>query len=215
MPNFDFNTIDDFDRHIELSIPNYEFMVSLVKEYMEIFAEPSTNIVDIGCSTGKLIRSLDKIDASYHGIDTSNLLKTEFVDGVSLVKKDIFDWTFPEKCSVISSIFFLQFLSPRCRRKVLDMVTKNLLAGGYFIVCEKTICDDPTIENVNTALYLQRKRDEFNDAQILDKSIQLTRSMFTITNTALFNELSIVGTPTVFFKSYGFIGYIVRRHGLA
>ena len=43
-----------FDKHIKKSIRNYDQLLQDVADFSRYFVENDTNIVDIGCSTGKL-----------------------------------------------------------------------------------------------------------------------------------------------------------------
>ena len=45
---------EGFDEHIEHSIRGYSHLLNDVVQYSRYFVEDDTNVVDIGCSTGKL-----------------------------------------------------------------------------------------------------------------------------------------------------------------
>ena len=45
---------EGFDEHIEHSIRGYSHLLNDVVNYSRYFVEDDTNVVDIGCSTGKL-----------------------------------------------------------------------------------------------------------------------------------------------------------------
>jgi len=75
LKTFDFNKIEDFDEHIRLSIPNYDFLFEQVKVLVEAFAEEECPVVDVGCSTGRLVSSLTV--SQCYGIDSSSLIDNE------------------------------------------------------------------------------------------------------------------------------------------
>jgi hypothetical protein len=50
MSQFDFNKIDDFDDHINKSIPNYDLLIDSIKSMSEYFYVKSASIYDLGCS---------------------------------------------------------------------------------------------------------------------------------------------------------------------
>ena len=50
---------EGFDKHIELSIRGYSNLMEDVVSLSRYFVEDNTNIVDIGCSTGKKYKSHD------------------------------------------------------------------------------------------------------------------------------------------------------------
>ena len=65
---------EGFDNHIEHSIRGYTNLWNDVLKYSEYFVEDYTNIVDVGCSTGKLLKAMIAQntfapDAQYVGIE--------------------------------------------------------------------------------------------------------------------------------------------------
>ena len=67
---FDFSKIEDFDSHINQSIPNYSSLFSIFKSIAEHYAQPYSHVEDLGCSTGSFLHQLNKNkDTHYHGID--------------------------------------------------------------------------------------------------------------------------------------------------
>ena len=71
---FDFKSIQDFDKHINLSIPNYKNLSNVFSGITCAFAQPESSVVDIGCSTGRFLSSLPKTkNCKYIGIDESVL----------------------------------------------------------------------------------------------------------------------------------------------
>ena len=86
MNTFDFNKIEDFDNHINLSIPNYNQLLSLFIDLATIFSGENTTVIDYGCSTGKLLRALPKKEmCRYIGVDNSNLIPDTDSDGIEYV----------------------------------------------------------------------------------------------------------------------------------
>jgi predicted TPR repeat methyltransferase len=71
---FDFNSMENFDNHIDSSIPSYGVMAQMVRNLSPWFLSPSKSIVDLGCSTGKLLESITH-DGMKYGVDiATNLL---------------------------------------------------------------------------------------------------------------------------------------------
>ena len=73
---FTFATREEgFDQHIEQSIRGYSNLWNDVLQLSRYFVEDHTNVVDIGCSTGKLLTSMiDQNDsfaplANYNGVE--------------------------------------------------------------------------------------------------------------------------------------------------
>lgn len=66
MKKFDFSNVDDFDNHIKLSIPNFETLDNIFSAITKEYAQPESYVLDLGCSTGRFLHNLDKIeDAEY------------------------------------------------------------------------------------------------------------------------------------------------------
>ena len=49
---------EGFDNHIEHSIRGYTDLVNDVLKISEYFVENNSEVIDIGCSTGKLLKSM-------------------------------------------------------------------------------------------------------------------------------------------------------------
>ena len=212
MQKFDFNKIDDFDRHIDLSIPNYSFLKEHIKYLIETLTEDHSNIIDLGCSTGNLLLSLDrKNTCNYYGFDTSNLLSDVSEENLSFKNYDITKVDYPDNTSIISSIFTLQFLPRQKRKEVIQKAYNSLNEGGYFILCEKTHSNDVVLENITNSIYYRFKSKNFNPDEILKKQQELACSMKLKTITDIEDELSIFKFSEVFWKSYGFAGFIARK----
>lgn len=212
---FDFNTVEDFEKHIKDSIPSYSELIPQIRGYIECFAESGTDVVDLGCSTGSMLAGLKhQNDIRYIGVDNSDLLDECIHDSVIKVKEDVFEsskWKTYGKASVITSVFFMQFV-PRSKRQILlNLIKESLNENGVFIVCEKVHFDDPLLENITFNLHQFNKCKEFSSNDIMLKSQKLIRSMWPKSESEIEKELEIIGKPTLFWKSYGFNGYIVQK----
>jgi tRNA (cmo5U34)-methyltransferase len=134
MTQFDFNTIDNFDDHINKSIPNYDLLIDSIKSMSEYFYVQSASIYDLGCSTGKLLKSLP-FDCRKVGYDYSNLLPT--TNGDSSLEFHSVDLNKSFKINnacIVYSIFTMQFLDPLKRSAYLSTIKEGLIKGG----CDST-----------------------------------------------------------------------------
>lgn len=212
MKEFDFNKIKDFDQHINLSIPNYDFLSSHVKFLIEALTEKETNVIDLGCSTGSLLLSLERDSScSYYGYDISNLLPKDIKTEIVFENKDILKTDLPNDASVVSSIFTLQFLPTHKRKEVIKKAYDSLNEGGHFIVCEKTHSENPSLESLTNSVYYKYKRQHFTDNEILEKQQELTSIMKLKTSKMIEEELKDFSFVEIFWKSYGFCGFIARK----
>lgn len=210
---FDFNKIEDFNKHIAMSIPNYEQLFSIFSELAGVFSEPNTCVIDYGCSAGRLLINLPKKETvKYFGVDIANLLPKENVEQTLFVNRDAiaFDHSFTEPVSVMISMFFLQFLGNRKRRDMLKVLQRRVKQGAVLLIAEKTVIDDAIVNSIISRLHVQEKRKNFTDEEILNKDKQLLQSMFCKQESDLLLELCQIGNPTKVWQSYNFCGYVVR-----
>lgn len=211
MNKFDFNGIDDFDQHIEMSIPNYDLLLSQVIETIDSLDSRGGRILDLGCSTGNLLKSLSNSSEKV-GMDMSRLIPEKHPN-ITFINTDITKFPFDKEreFSSIVSLFFLQFLTRLERKKLLTIIADLLVVGGRFYCAEKIHYDDPLLDNVTKEIHLQGKREHFSDKDILDKSDQLMRSMWLSTDSELTEELKSVGVVTEIWRSYTFCCKVVTK----
>ena len=149
MTKFTFATAEEgFDSHIDQSVRGYSNLWNDVLKFSEYFVEDGTTIVDIGCSTGKLLKAMKKQNDKfapkcvYKGIEIEEDFFSELIDEDNLKfwKGDVrsFEWvTGAVNCSLVTSIFSLQFMPKTNRQQIIDRIYEALVKGGAFIFSEK------------------------------------------------------------------------------
>ena len=233
MADFTFaHTEEGFDNHIENSIRGYGLLLDDIVSYSRYFVEDGTNVVDIGCSTGKVTQRLleenqdHSHDASYIGVEVAkgffedldnrkNIISTlHSWASVDFIKGDIRNYKF-ENCSLITSVFTLQFMPPRHRREVLQNIYKGLNYGGAFIFSEKLACEDSRIQDMITRSYYDYKRTKFTTKEIMDKEKTLRHMMKLNTWKELSSNLNRAGFSferiQPFWQNQIFIGAIAIK----
>ena len=214
MKEFNFNEIDDFDSHINLSIPSYDKLFSLFVELATIYSRNTSFVIDYGCSTGRLLKTLpERKNCKYIGIDCANLLPTESTEQCTFIKTDAVTETITQemrKDAVVVSMFFLQFLTERNRKIMLAKMKETVSSGGVLLISEKVILNDPYLESVLARIFLNTKRGKFTDSEILTKDKELVYSMFCKTQSRLLEELEQIGNVTQVWQSYNFMGFVVK-----
>jgi tRNA (cmo5U34)-methyltransferase len=114
---------EGFDNHIEHSIRGYTNLWNDVLKYSEYFVEDHTHVVDIGCSTGKLLKAMIAQNtfapfANYVGIEVEeDFFKSYDEDEEQFAhlqyhRGDVRDFSFLN-CSLVTSIFTLQFIQEK------------------------------------------------------------------------------------------------------
>lgn len=221
---------EGFDDHIEDSIRGYGNLLDDVVAYSRYFIEDYTSVVDIGCSTGKLTHALITenqdhcAEAHYVGVE----LATGFYDDldkrfenitsnnpwadVHFIKDDIRSFEF-DNCSFVTSIFTLQFMPPKDRRDTIQRIYDGLNEGGAFVFAEKTICDDPRLQDMLTFNFYDYKRNTFSTEDIMDKERTLRHMLKPNTWNEIVNMLQDAGFATVqpFWRNHMFVGAIAIK----
>ncbi|MGL4210197.1 MAG: hypothetical protein ACRCRT_01480, partial [Cetobacterium somerae] len=113
---------------------------------------------------------------------------------------------------VVISMFTLQFIPLRHRYPLVDKIYKELVNGGVFIVCEKTLSDDPVINHMYSDILLYDKREEFTPEEILNKAHSLRGVMTPLRlsdNITMFENAGF--EIEIFHKDLQFTGYILTK----
>lgn len=215
MNRFDFTTINEFDNHISHSIKGYDVLHQLIVTMSSFFIKENSTLVDIGCTSGKL---LDKLSKTYDGVTCLgyDITDANFIqsDSVKLIKQDVTDYTFivPD-CEVIYSIFTLQFLPMNMRQPVLSKFYRALRPNGALFICEKEICKDGRAQEAFTFSNYDYKRNSFTCDEILTKEVGLRSVMNPLPVGENVELLKRSGFMVIepFFQSLNFKGYLCLK----
>jgi len=180
MTNFFETPVTDFDLHINRSIPCVDAMYQLCHQLTYGMSQEGTQVLDLGCSTGKFLMDTPKRETAYYtGVDRLDW-KWGDEDTVYFKAEDIMPFLLADgavNSSVVLALFTLQFLPFREREDVIRLVSDGLVTNGIFILAEKVHLPDRDIAEIVERSLIQWKRLSFNDTQILDKSEKLLSSM--------------------------------------
>ena len=221
---------EGFDEHIEKSIRGYSNLLEDVISLSRYFVENDTTIVDIGCSTGKLTKAM--IEYNQDHCDNANWIGVEIADGfaddlkkryeeitkedktilVEFIMEDIRDFEF-EECSLVTSIFTLQFMPKKDRKEVISNIYRGLHDGGAFIFSEKTICENALVQDMITFNYYDYKRKTFTTEDIMDKERTLRHMMKPNTWEEISDMLYDAGFSNIqpFWRNHAFVGAIAIK----
>ncbi len=217
---------EGFDEHIEKSIRGYSNLLEDVISLSRYFVEDDTSIVDIGCSTGKLTKAM--IEYNQDHCSNGNYIGIEIAEGffkdlenradelkehqVDFILDDIRNYDF-ENCSLVTSIFTLQFMPKKDRLDVMKNVYKGLNDGGAFIFAEKTICQNALVQDMITFNYYDYKRKSFDTEDIMDKERTLRHMMKPNTWEELEMNLAKAGFLDVqpFWRNHAFVGALAIK----
>lgn len=223
---FNESVAKDFDNHVSASVPGYEWFHDYIVRLAEFYIEDNDSILDIGCSTGTLLRdikrNLPNRDFYMRGVDKSSSMielaksnlqdpKVKFFDGDIL---DFFDFTDSSmRLSFITIVLTLQFLSYEDRLKVLKTCHSRLKDGGAVVVVEKIIQEDGHMQSMFDGIYQEMKFENgLSKESLFDKTLSLRGKMKPLTsfeNEEVFDTCRFNYTP--FMQIGCFKGWILRK----
>lgn len=190
MNSFDFSKVENFDDHIARSIPMLSQLDTILNRVMFDFAQAGTAVIDVGCSTGRLLRKVDKrADVWYVGVDRD--MQPEPCEDVEFIRGDVLQTQLCYSASVIVTVFTAQFMSYRDRVAFFQMCHDTLVVGGVLLVAEKLHSNDRRLDNSLSAQLMTFKRQTFSDKEIVDKAVSLAPVMHQQTEAGLMGELDM------------------------
>ena len=212
---------EGFDEHINWSIRGYSDLLNDVISFSRYFVEDYTNVVDIGCSTGKLTQALMEYnlevvpDAKYVGVEVAEgfFKDLDKRDGkIQFVYDDVRNYHF-ENCSFVTSIFTLQFMSKKDRSKLIQDIYYGLNAGAGFIFAEKIDCQNSRVQDMMTFNYYDYKRKKFDYDDIMTKEQTLRHMLKPNTWNEIESMVLDVGFKTVepSWRNHNFVGAIAIK----
>ena len=215
---------EGFDEHIDWSIRGYHNLLDDVINLSRYFVEADTKVVDIGCSTGKLLKSMKKQNDKfapkclYKGIEIEEDFFPELIDEDNLKfwKGDVrgFEWvTGAVNCSLVTSIFSLQFMPKTNRQQIIDRIYEALVKGGAFIFSEKIFSTDSQLQEMMQFCYYDYKRQFYSAEELLDKEVNLRHMMKPLTYSELIEMVEKAGFESVqpFWQNFNFVGIIAIK----
>lgn len=223
---FNESVAKDFDNHVSASVPGYEWFHDYIVRLAEFYIEDDDAILDIGCSTGTLLRDIKRklpnrdfymggVDKSAAMIDIakSNVkdLKSNFFTGDIL---ELFNMTDPSaELSFITIVLTLQFLSYEDRLKVLKTCRSRLKDRGVVVVVEKIIQEDGHMQKMFDEIYQEMKFENgLSKDSLFDKTLSLRGKMKplnSLENEELFYKCGFDYIP--FMQIGCFKGWILRK----
>lgn len=174
---------DDFDAHVEKSVPLYEEGHELVCQLSDFFLHSSSVVTELGTSTGALARKFlrhneTRRDIRYIGVDREATMlekaAKECGDArATFVQADLVDYEL-EPSSMVLSYYTMQFVHPRSRQDVFTRIYEGLEWGGALILFEKVRAPDARFQDISGQIYQEYKLDRhFSEAEILNKQRSL------------------------------------------
>lgn len=222
---FDETVANGFDEMVVRSVPLYSELQRMTVELAGQFAQPNTEVVDLGCSTGVTLDLLDRAigfeGVQLVGVDNSEPMlekaRARLRDTrlpVRLICEDLNAGLPTKSPSVVIMNWTLQFIRPLQRDSVIREIYDRLVPNGCLIVMEKVLCDSSLLNRLYIDLYYDfKKREGFSDSEIAQKRESLENVLIPYRveeNLALFqrNGFEIVD---VFFRWFNWAGFLAVK----
>jgi len=220
---------EGFDNHIDSSIRGYSNLLDDVVSFSRYFVENHSKVVDVGCSTGKLTKMIvgnnpNRQYAHYVGVELAGSFYDDLTERykeirtdypwamLEWVKGDVVNYEF-KNCSLVTSLFTLQFMPKTIRQSMIQKIYDGLNEGGAFIFAEKLMCESAFFQELLTFNHYDYKRKTFSPDEIMDKEVKLRdmlkpntwRELNTMVMDAGFKETQI------FWRNHQFVGVIAIK----
>jgi tRNA (cmo5U34)-methyltransferase len=214
-----------FDQHIQESIPGLENLRAMSVEFSRYFVQHETNVIDIGCSSGALLRSIrdenepSRRSVSYLGIDTERNFREHWhgrrAGNLRFQVRDARSFEGFENMSLVCSHFTLQFIPERDRPPLLRRVYDGLNEGGALIIAEKVLARSAKFQDMLTFPFYDHKLLSFSAEAILDKERSLRGKMTVVDEVRLEQMLCEAGFEAGaiqrIWQSYLFVAMIAIK----
>lgn len=225
---FEFNSdvVEVFDDMVSRSVPMYEEVNRLLIQWAYLFHQPNTNIYDIGCSTGTMIKALAThlpYPAKFFGIDSSAPMlekasqKLEEIGhrhSLILSNNDANAVEY-ENASFSVINYTLQFLPLSKRKALLNKIFQGTLSGGILFLSEKVRSNDPFFQDAMTRIYEDYKhRAGYSKNEIERKKEALDRVLVPSTHKELESMLFEAGFNDIetVIRFNNFVSIVAKRN---
>lgn len=219
-----------FDDMLDRSVPFYGEIQRMVAELAVDFAEPDTNVYDLGCSTCNSFLQIDRImpagkgkDVRFVGIDSSEemldkartkLAAARFARPFSLSTADLNVGVEVENASVVMMVLTLQFVRPLYRERLVRSIQQGMNDNGCLILVEKVLGEHSTFNRLFIQHYYEMKaRNGYSELEIAQKREALENVLVPYRLEENKELLRAAGFryADVFFKWYNFCGLIALK----
>lgn len=211
-----------FDDMISRSIPDYDTMRELTTRLGRKFMAHGTDVMDLGCSTGRGVECLisGHDDCRFFLCDTSDpmlaICKAKYAGNANVFveKRDIIKKLPEARCSLILSCLTIQFTPIEYRQRIIQAVYDSLLPGGAFLFVEKVLGYSAIVDEAMKEEYYAIKRENsYTEEQIAGKRKSLEGTLVPVTEAANRQFLSAAGFRIVetYWRYLNFCGLIAIK----
>jgi len=223
---FDEQVVKVFPDMIARSVPGYELVVPMIGMLARRYAQPDSQIYDLGCSLGAaslaMSRAVNATATRIIAVDNSEAMvarcKINLAENGGSVPIDVrlqnmLD-TRIENASVVVLNFTLQFLDRDQRQTLINQVATGMRSGGVLLISEKICFEDQQEQNDQTTWHHDFKRAQgYSELEIAQKRNALEDVLRPETEQAHFKRLLEAGfsRPYRWFQCFSFASYIAFK----
>lgn len=221
---FDHDVAEVLDDMLARSVPQYAEIQRMTGEIAAYFAQPETNIYDLGCATGSTLLHLSKTQlppaVTLIGVDNSEavldrarekLASHGVLDRCRFVAADLNTFTEIDNASVVILNLTLQFVRPLYRDALIRTIRRGLADRGCLILIEKVLGNESMINRLFIDFhYGFKKRNGYSELEISNKREALENVLIPYKHEENVTLLKRNGFDLVdtFFKWYNFAGLL-------
>jgi tRNA (cmo5U34)-methyltransferase len=219
-----------FDDMLDRSVPFYREIQRMTAELAVDFAQPGTNVYDLGCSTANSFMNIARLlppDAApglrFVGVDDSvemlakaraKLDESGFAHPYELLNGDLNAGVEVCNASVVLLVLTLQFVRPLYRERVVKGIYDGLADNGCLIVVEKVLGENSTFNRLFIKHYYElKRRNGYSEMEIAQKREALENVLVPYRleeNKELLRGAGF-GHVDVFFKWFNFCGMVAVK----
>lgn len=224
--SFDENVARVFDDMISRSIPLYADVQRSIPVLASLLDHDPIRVFDLGCSTGTslihLARTLPDRNLELIGIDNSQAMldkchqKLESLKLAEQIQTHLSDIsTFEiQDASIILMNYTLQFVAKESRPSILQKLFQSIRPGGFLLVSEKVIHEQPAMDDALVDLYFEFKRRQgYSDLEISRKRDALENVLVPMTidqNMQMFSDAGFQKVELL-LKWFNFATFVCYR----
>ncbi len=224
--NFDAQVADVFTDMIERSVPGYRAIITMIETLTEHYAQPNSNLYDLGCSLGaatlSMSRGLKAKGCQIIAIDNSAAMvercrkateRNHTFEGVRVVEGDIVT-TEIANASVVILNFTLQFIPLNERLPLLKKIYAGMRPGGVLILSEKVLFEDEHLNKLLAHIHHDFKRAHgYSDLEVSQKRSALDKVLIPETIPTHRKRLTEAGFSSidVWFQCFNFMSMLAVK----
>jgi len=224
--SFDAQVADVFTDMIERSVPGYRAIITMIETLTGHYAQPGSNLYDLGCSLGaatlSMARGVNVEDCNIIAIDNSVAMvercrkaveQKHTCAGVRVVEGDMLTTNITD-ASVVVLNFTLQFVPPETRLQLLKKIYEGMRPGGVLILSEKVVFDDGHLNGLLADIHHDFKRAHgYSDLEVSQKRSALENVLVPETIPTHRKRLAQAGFASVdvWFQCFNFMSMLAVK----